>query len=73
MASVIQCTCSHCGGVRFFDGSGPPARASTIIHLLTGQRCSRCRRQGVVVTLDTALPPDCEFEPLPSARLACTN
>jgi hypothetical protein len=73
MASVIQCTCSHCGSVRFFDGSGPPDQASSVIHLLSEERCLRCRRQGVVVTLDTELPPDSELEALPDAPVASTH
>ena len=67
MASVIQSTCSHCGCVRFFDGSGPPARTSNVIRLLSAQECSRCRQHGVVVTLDAELPPDRELEAPPIA------
>jgi hypothetical protein len=67
MASVIQCTCSHCGCVRFYDGSGPPEQTSAVIRLLSEEECPRCRGRGVVVTLDAELPPDRELEVLPPA------
>jgi hypothetical protein len=65
MASVIQCTCSHCGSVRFYDGSGPPDQTSTVIRVLSEVQCRRCRQQGVVVRLNAELPPDQRLEAPP--------
>jgi hypothetical protein len=67
MIDVIQCTCSHCSFVRFFDAPREVVDASTL-RALSSSECPACRKRDAVVTLN-AEPRvhKLELAPLPGA------